>query len=274
MSARTISACRVCESKNLQEILSLGNSYLSNFRTDKKKPKKFPLDLVLCPTCKLVQLRHNAPQSLLYTENYGYRSGINQTMKTELQEITQEALRMLNKKTPHLFVVDIGANDGTLLSFYPKTVERIGVEPIKKLASLCKKQANVVINDFFNYKNFTKKLRDKKADIITIISCFYDMEEPNEFIADVKKILNEKGIIVIQQNYLVSMLRQNAFDNIVHEHLEYYSLLSLSYLLNHHNLEVFHVKESKLNGGSFRTYIARIGERKISSSVTKMLQEV
>jgi hypothetical protein len=96
------------------------------------------------------------------------------------------------------------------------------------------------------------------------------MEEPNVFIEDVKKIMKEDGILIIQQNYLVKMLRQNAFDNIVHEHLEYYSLLSLTNLLAKHNFEVFDIEERELNGGSFRTYIAIKGKRKISRAVAKM----
>lgn len=94
-----------------------------------------------------------------------------------------------------------------------------------------------------------------KAKVITIISCFYDLEDPNKFVSDLKKILAPNGLIVIQQNYLVSMLQQNAFDNIVHEHVEYYSLKSLEHLLNRHGLEVVDVELSDINGGSFRTYI-------------------
>lgn len=97
------------------------------------------------------------------------------------------------------------------------------------------------------------------------------MEDPNKFVSDVKKILKENGIFVIQQNYLVGMLKQNAFDNIVHEHLEYYSLLSLNNLLKRHGLEVFDVEMRDLNGGSFRTYISLAGKRKISNEVRKMI---
>jgi hypothetical protein len=96
------------------------------------------------------------------------------------------------------------------------------------------------------------------------------MEKPNIFIEDVKKIMKDDGIFIIQQNYLVGMLQQNAFDNIVHEHLEYYSLLSLTNLLEKHNLEVFDLEERTLNGGSFRTYIAIKGKRKKTKAVLKM----
>lgn len=266
----TIDKCRVCGSDNLTNLISLGDQYLSDFRDDDKKPAQYPLDLLLCHNCFLVQLRHNAPQSLLYSEHYGYKSGINQTMRDHLKEIATKSLKKLENSDGKIVCVDIGANDGTLLKNYPKEILKIGVEPVQKLAEECKKYADIVINDFFNYASFKKQAGAKKADIVTIISCFYDMEEPNEFISDVVKILKKDGIVVIQQNYVKLMLEQNAFDNIVHEHLEYYSLLSLQNLLARHGLEVFDVEVNDLNGGSFRTYIARKGSRPIAKSVKEM----
>ncbi len=262
-----IRECRSCKSKKLTTVLSLGKSYLSDFVTTNKKPASYPLVLVLCNDCNLLQLKHTAPSSLLYTEHYGYKSGINQTMKTELKEIAQKNIEKLNSSKKKLLVMDIGANDGSLLSTYSKSLERVGVEPIKKLAKECKAHAHIVINDFFNYEAYKKALGERKADIISAISCFYDMEDPNQFVADVKKVLDENGIFVVQQNYLVKMLTQNAFDNIVHEHLEYYSLLVLQNLLKRHGLEVFDLELRELNGGSFRTYIGFAGKRPISNSV-------
>lgn len=265
-----VNKCRACNSSELKDILSLGNQYLSDFTSGNKKPEKFPLNIVLCGKCSLLQLKHNVPQSLLYTERYGYKSGMNSTMQKELKEIADKAIKKLKIENKNIVAVDIGANDGTLLSYYPDQVFKIGIEPIKKFAKECLLKANIAINDFFNYKSYFKKMKTKKAHIITAISCFYDIEKPNLFLADVKKILHEDGVLVIQQNYLVGMLEQNAFDNIVHEHLEYYSLLSLENLLNRHNLEVFDVEESDINGGSFRTYICNEDKRKISKSVIDM----
>lgn len=266
----SIKKCRACNSTKLKNILSLGTQYLSDFTSGNKKPEKYPLSLMLCENCSLLQLKHNVPQSSLYTERYGYKSGMNSTMQKELKEIVDKALNKLEVKIKDIVAVDIGANDGTLLSFYADKVFKVGVEPIKKFAKECRLRADVVINDFFNYKSYFRKIKTRKADIITAISCFYDMEEPNLFLSDVKKILNKEGMLVIQQNYLVGMLKQNAFDNIVHEHLEYYSLLSLENLLKRHNLEVFDVEESDINGGSFRTYISNKGERRILNSVINM----
>lgn len=268
-----IKKCRSCGSKNLIKILSLGKQYLSDFTDKPVKQTSFPLNIILCKKCSLVQLDYTTPAKYLYTERYGYRSGINQTMRDELNGIAKDALRRLKKKKEKIVVIDIGANDGTLIQNYPKNVFKIAVEPIKKLAKEASKKSDVVINDFFAYKPVHKKIKNQKADIITAISCFYDMEEPNIFIEDVVKVLKEDGIFVIQQNYLVQMLKQNAFDNIVHEHLEYYSLLSLNNLLNKHGLEVFDVKLRDLNGGSFKTYICFKGKRKITKAVEKMIKQ-
>jgi SAM-dependent methyltransferase len=268
-----IKQCRSCGSKNLINILSLGKQYLSDFTKKSVKQKSFPLNIVLCKKCSLVQLDFTTPAKYLYTERYGYRSGINQTMRDELSGIAKEALKKVKNKKGNIVAIDIGANDGTLIANYPKNVYKIAVEPIKKLAKEAGKKSDVVVNDFFAYKPVHKKIKDLKADIITAISCFYDMEEPNIFVEDIVKLLKDDGVFIIQQNYLVQMLKQNAFDNIVHEHLEYYSLLSLNNLLNRHGLEVFDVEIRDLNGGSFKTYISFKGKRRITKSVEKMMKQ-
>ncbi|MEK7502572.1 MAG: methyltransferase domain-containing protein [Patescibacteria group bacterium] len=266
-----IKECRACYSKRLLDIISFGSLYLSDFVKKSKKPPKHPLSLVLCQNCSLLQLKHTTPPSLLYTDNYGYESGINQTMKDHLKEITEKSSNKLKNRKGKIIAVDIGANDGTLLKYYSKNVYKVAIEPIKKFAGKCKKYADVVINDFFNFESYNKYLPGKKADLITAISCFYDIDNPNKFLHDITKILNEDGIFIIQQNYLKSMLEQNAFDNIVHEHLEYYTLTSLQNLLKKHGLEVFDVELNNLNGGSFRTYICFNKKRPISKSVKNLL---
>ena len=267
-----ITNCRSCESSNLKKIISLGSLYLSEFTTDNKKPPLYPLSLVLCNNCLLLQLEHTTPPSLLYTDNYGYRSGINSTMRNELKEIVEKSLKKIPaKKRKYIICVDIGANDGTLLENYGKEVKKVGIEPIKKLAKECKDHADVVINDFFNFNSYKKVLGNKKATIITAISCFYDIGEPNKFLEDTVKILASDGIFVVQQNYLKSMLELGAFDNVCHEHVAYYSLHSLINLLNKHNLEVFDVELSPINGGSFRTYVAFKNSRRVSPQVEKLL---
>ena len=140
-----------------------------------------------------------------------------------------------------------------------------------------KEAADIVINDFFTYENFAKKLGKKtKAKVVTTIAMFYDLEEPNKFVADIKKLLAEGGIWVNQMSYLPLMLEQNAFDNICHEHVEYYSLTSVENLLKRHNLEVFDVELNDVNGGSFRLYIRHKGDELVKSfrGADKRLQKL
>src|SRR5438270_169603 len=120
---KPINECRSCKSKNLSDVISLGKSYLSDFVKNNQKPPRYPLSLVICRNCYLLQLKHTPPASELYTEHYGYRSGINQTMQNELKGITEEIVARVDNPENKLLVIDIGANDGTLLKNYPKRYE-------------------------------------------------------------------------------------------------------------------------------------------------------
>lgn len=269
-----IKSCRSCSSKNLRLILDLGPLYLSDFTKGKRpKIKKYPLTLVVCKKCSLVQLLHTTPPKELYTDRYGYRSGISNTMRQELSEIVKKGIKVTKLKKGDV-VIDIGANDGTLLSFYPKGILRIAVEPVKKFAKDSRKFSDKVVSDFFTRKAVMKAIRkNQKAKVITAISMFYDLDDPNTFLKDVKSLLKDDGVFIIQQNYLVGMLKLNAFDNIVHEHLEYYSLKSLENLLIRNDLRVFDVEETSINGGSFRTYACLISSSFKETPRVKKMRE-
>ncbi|MBU6500539.1 MAG: class I SAM-dependent methyltransferase [Patescibacteria group bacterium] len=258
--AKKINKCRSCGFAKLDDILSLGNLYVSAFvdEEEQKGMKKYPLDLVLCNEtsggCGLLQLRHTVPSEVMY-RNYWYRSGTNQTMTDALYDIVSaaKAVAQLGKGD---FVIDIGANDGTLLSAYADSgVTRVGFEPARNIAPVAKNNAEHIINDFFNFEAWVKEFPGKKAKIITAIAMFYDLDDPNKFVADAAKCLDDDGVFIIQMSYLPLMLSQKDFMNICHEHLEYYSLLSLENLLKRHNLEVFDVETNDVNGGSFRVFI-------------------
>lgn len=264
-----IKKCRSCESHNLNEAISLGQLYLADFSSADKYPPKHPLDLVFCGDCGLVQLRVTTPRELLYTERYGYKSGVTETMREELQDIAQNTKKYVNGESDKL-MVDIGANDGTLLKCFGKDFIKIGIDPVKKFAKNMQNAADIVISDFFNLESFRKSAGNIKADVVTSIACFYDIDNLNEFVSQVKSILKPHGVFVVQQNYLVGMLEQNAFDNIVHEHITYFSLLSLDNLFKRHGLEVFEVEKRGINGGSFRTLVGRKGLKTIGNSVKKM----
>ena len=263
--------CRSCNSKNLLSILFLGNQYVSNFVGDDfvhKESHKVPLELVLCDSnfggCGLLQLKHTASRELLYKQ-YWFRSGLNETMKKALADVVTNAKRIV-KLHPDNLVLDIGCNDGTLLRSYKNEVRKIGFEPAKNLVKEAKVGTTKIINDFFSYKIFNKNFHSSKCKIITSIAMFYDLEDPNSFVHDVARCLDKEGIWIIQMAYLVPMLNLNAFDNIGHEHLEYYSLKSLKMLLEKHKLEIFKVELNEVYGGSIRTYIKHKENKSISKS--------
>jgi SAM-dependent methyltransferase len=275
-NTRTIIGCRSCGSKKLIPVLSLGGLYISNFVDFPRiKEKKIPLELVLCDKkgggCGLLQLRHTFSPEQLY-RNYWYRSGINQSMADALLDVVRKTEKTVKLKSGD-HVIDIGSNDGTLLRFYKTPdLKLVGFEPAKNLIPYARKNcpSAAYINNFFNFRAWQKKYGGKSAKIITAIAMFYDLDDPNEFIADIVKCLDDKGVFVIQMSYLPSMLQQNAFDNACHEHLEYYSLTSLNHLLERHALEVFDVELNDVNGGSFRIYIQHKGYRPVSQRVEKM----
>lgn len=247
--------CRSCKSDNVLKILELGDQYLSDFRTDDLKPKKYPLTLMFCKNCKFVQLEEQAPFDEMYTERYGFKSGVNNTIKADLADIVREAKSYVPEDVKNPVVIDIGANDGTLLSNYSSKYYRIGIDPIEKLAKECEQHSNVVINDFWNLDKIKWALDGRKADIITAISMFYDVADPDEFVREVASVMAPTGVWTIQQNYLLATLQQRAFDNICHEHIGYHSLLSMEHLLERHGLEVVDVSTSDINGGCIRTVV-------------------
>ena len=262
MHVKARKTCRVCGSNKLIPILSLGDQFVTNFVEEPNRDyAKGPLELVLCNVkdggCGLLQLKHTIERDILY-KKYWYKSGISTTMVKALADIVSSAER-LNKFSSEDLVVDIGSNDGTLLRQYTTPgLITIGFEP-SNLWKLGIEGTSRIINDYFNYETFQREFGNKKAKLITSIAMFYDLEDPNTFVEDIRKCLDKDGVWIIQMNYLGLMLKNNTFDNISHEHLEYYSLLSLSNLLDRHHMEAFEVELNDVNGGSFRVYVRHKG---------------
>lgn len=259
-SVRTIENCRVCESPNLEEVLNLGLQRVSDFREDDSKTNAYPLVAVLCDDCLLVQLKDTTPQGEMYHENYGFKSGVSDSIKADLKDNVEHALKF--KESPRSWL-DIASNDGTLLSYVPKEAHRTGVDPITKLCAEAEEHADEIVNEFF----VGGTLDGQKFDVVTSISCFYDMDDPNDFVSGVKNVMEDDGIWVIQQNYLLPTMELNAVDNFCHEHLEYYTLASLENLLDRHELEVIDLKTTMVNGGSIRTVVANKGKFPTRDSV-------
>lgn len=252
----TRTTCRACDAA-LTPILSLGEHYVSTFLLPGEPDGlKAPLELVLCDGCHLVQLRHTIPGDMLY-RNYWYRSGTNQTMRDALADIAHKAEQLMRLREGDA-VLDIGCNDGTLLAAYrTRNIFRIGFDPAQNLAQFSRRVADRVTVGFFDAESFRAdpQLRGRRPRIITSIAMFYDLEDPNKFIADVKAVMDPDGLWVVQMSHLPLMLKTNELGNICHEHLEYYSFQTFETLLGRHGLRIVDVELNDVNGGSLRAYV-------------------
>ena len=213
---KRINRCLLCGQRKLRNIFSLGNLYISNFVNKKEinQGLRAPLSLMYCYKCTLIQLSHIAPQELMYKKFYWYKSGINKTMRDELKDLYLATLKKIKLKNDDV-ILDIGANDGTLLKYYKKKgFITIGCEPAKNLKEL-NKNCKFIINDFWSKKldKILSKNNLKKPKIITAIGMFYDLEFPNEFIKDNTDSLHEDGIFVAQLMCLNSMVKKNDLGN-------------------------------------------------------------
>lgn len=251
--------CRVCGSA-LDSILDLGQLHPSGFLAKEEEPlPKVPFDLCVCGECRLVQLRHTVEPDLMFRK-YWYLSGINETMRAELLNIVAEAIKRV-PIGPNDYVMDIGANDGTLLSYYPTDVMSVAFEPAQNLNEQLHQFADMVVADYF--PRGLSQLDDLvgRVKIITSIACFYDLDEPISFVAAIKSILHKDGVWIVQFQDWDQMQAANAFDNITPEHLVYYSLASFERLIEPLGLEVFDADVRKINGGSYRLYVGHTGRR-------------
>lgn len=273
MKSKKISSCRICYSKNIQIAFSLGNiSHAGIFPSQKKinVPKDY-INVVHCKDCSLVQLDRNFNLNYMFGKNYGYRSGINKTMKLHLKNLAKKITKKFKLKENDS-VLDIASNDGTLLNCYNNNLIRVGVDPLIKKFINNYKNINHKIPNFFDSKSI-QKLKIKKFRVITALSVLYDLPNPNKFMKDIKKILDKDGIFIVEVADLCLTLKNNVFDTFCHEHLEYYSLKSLSNLMKRNGLKIFDHEYLPVNGGSSRYFIThKKSEIKIKNKIKKINQ--
>lgn len=257
-----IRACRLCGDAGLTGLLSLGEQRLTGvFPLDPRAPlSKGPLELVLCGRCGLVQLRHSFEPGEMYGQNYGYRSGLNRSMVEHLGSKINGLLKRFPVGKGD-FVLDIGSNDGTSLSFYPQNGATLcGMDPSAgKFRSYYREDVKLVV-DFFSAQRFRDEYGPQAAPkIITSIAMFYDLEQPLEFVRQIKDILHPQGVWHFEQSYLPLMLEANSYDTICHEHLEYYGLKQILWMTERTGLEILNVEQNGVNGGSFAVTVAHKG---------------
>lgn len=247
-----IKRCRISGSSNLVNVLSLGEQYLTGvFPTSKDQViTKGPVDMVWCPDSGLVQLKQSYSLNEMYGDNYGYRSGLNKSMVNHLQNKVNTLLRKVQTSSNDI-ILDIGSNDATSLKCYPSNLRRIGIDPTGNKFKEFYTDNISLVPDFFTADNFRKIFPEEKAKIVTSIAMFYDLEDPVKFAADIEAVLQDDGIWHFEQSYLASMLRTNSYDTICQEHLEYYSLIAVKYILDKSNLKIIDIELNDINGGSF-----------------------
>ena len=265
--------CTNCKSKKFSKIFSLGKlSFSGRFaKTFSEVIPSAQLNLIMCKVCKLVQLDRSFDPKYLYGKGYGYRTGINKTMTEHVKQTVRYASKIANLEKKNC-VLDIASNDGTLLSFYPKNITTVGIDPLVNKYKSFYNKINFKISNFFNIKDIKKLKIKKKFKIITALSVFYDLRDPNKFLKEVKQILDNDGIFVLEHADLYSIIKNNIFDTICHEHLGYFSSKVIIEMMNNNDFKVFNHEFNNINGGSSRYYISHKNSKyKILKSVKNIL---
>lgn len=254
-----ISDCRMCYGHELREVLGVGEQALTGIfpkSRDTEVPGG-PLKLVKCGDCGLVQLAHNYDLATLYGDNYGYRSGLNQSMVRHLHGKVKKIESQVSLKAGDL-VIDIGSNDSTLLRGYSVSgLRKLGMDPAGEKFRKYYPDDAELIPDFFSAAAVKKLVGDQKARVVTSIAMFYDLERPLDFVSDILEALAEDGLWVFEQSYLPAMVATHSYDTICHEHLEYYTLKQIQYFTSRLGLKIIDVEFNDANGGSFSVAVAR-----------------
>ena len=271
-----INKCRICGNTKLETIFDLGDQHLTGVfpPKDDKFELKGPVTLQKCvgkDKCGLVQLKQSYDLDLMYGDNYGYRSSLNSSMVDHLESKIEKIEADIELRSGDI-VLDIGANDGTSLKAYKAdNICKVAVDPTIKKFSQYYPPDIKQIADFFPCEAFDKYLGTRKCKVITSFSMFYDLEDPVTFAKMIAKYLDKDGIWVFEQSYLPTMLEANSFDTICHEHLEFYSLKQLDWILDLAGLSIIEAELNSVNGGSISVAAAH---KSFSNSENSKLEKV
>lgn len=276
---QTIDSCRICGNSDLVPILNLGVQHLTGVfpRSRDAAITCGPLELWKCETesggCGLLQLKHSYNSSEMYGENYGYRSSLNASMVAHLKGVVQDLSRLVELVDGDL-VLDIGSNDGTTLSFYPETTVRVGVDPTAAKFRRYYKPSIQIVPEFFSAKRFDTLFGGAKARIVTSIAMLYDLEDPLAFAREVASILRTDGVWHFEQSYMPFMVSKTGYDTICHEHVEYYALSQIEWIMARAGLRILRVTLNEVNGGSFGVTVCKTRSPLMSDTdhVTRILR--
>ena len=270
--------CRICGDSNIKNFISLGKIPLANSLLPKEnllsEEKLYPLEVMYCPTCHNCQLSYAVPRDKLF-KNYLYVTSTTKTFRNHFEKMAEEIAKEYNLDNNSL-VVDIGSNDGLLLKkFSEQGIKVMGVEPAKNIAEIARRNGIETIIDYFNAEVVKGIIRSKgNADIITANNVFAHTENLGDMIFNVKKLLKEDGIFIIEVQYLLDTIKNLTFDNIYHEHIHYFSLLTLKEFFAKHDMEIFKAQHVDTHGGSIRVFIQKKGGSiTVEESVNEFLEK-
>lgn len=276
-NSHVVTHCQICNNSQLKPVVFLGylppvNEMIPIGSVLEERPS-FPTLLLFCPQCKLVQLSCAVNKEILFPASYPYTSGVTRILHDNFQELYQETRGVVDyESNPR--VIDVGSNDGTLLSkFQAGGLKVFGIEPTDVSKSAVEKGIPTK-NAFFTKETAAQVLKEfGAARVVTATNVFAHIDAVHDVVEGIKSLLDEKGVFISENHYLGSLVQTLQFDTIYHEHLRYYSVTSLQYLLAPHDLEIFHVKKIPTHGGSIRVYSAKKGTYPVRDSVAQIIRE-
>ena len=270
-----IEKCRVCGNEHLVTVLDLGDQYLSGIfpKQIDEDMYKGPLTLVKCDEtkggCGHVQLEHTFDLPTMYGQEYGYRSGLNGSMIKHLRGKAEKIMSDVKLDSGDI-VIDIAGNDGTFLGFFPHDLQLMSIDPTsEKFSQYFPSNVNYIA-DFFSSTTFKERFGKQKAKVITSFSMFYDLEDPCEFARQVHECLDPHGIWVLEQSYMPEMLKQNSFDTVCHEHLSYYGMRQLKYIMDKAGFKIVDFEFNDVNGGSISVVVTPSANSERKECTTKL----
>ena len=266
--------CRSCGNTKLKRVLSLGYQPLANNLLNKKDEKceLYPLEMNYCENCHNCQLSVSVDPKKMFSK-YLYTSSTAKSFRDHFEKAANKYIQEFKLKPKKSYVIDIGSNDGVALKPFKdlKFKKILGVEPAKNLAKLANKNKIKTFNGFFDEK-ILKKINGN-ADLILASNVFAHSDKLKEMATTMFKLLNKKGTIILEIQYLLNTLKDLTFDNIYHEHYNYWSLTSLINFFNQFDAKIFKTEKIDTHGGSLRVYISKNKKKKIERSVLNLIKE-
>ena len=273
--SRAVTHCQICDKTPLDSILFLG--YLppvNDFHPIGERPEEepsYPAEVLYCDRCHLVQSGLIVDPKVIFPSSYPYTSSTTKALRDNFAELYKESTSLYEIDTDDL-VIDIGSNDGNLLSNFKEKHKVLGVTP-EDIGKIAVEKGIPTIIDYFT-KKVAEKIKEEygKAKIITATNTFAHVDNVNDVVESILEVLQDDGIFITESHYILSMMEMNQFDTIYHEHLRHYSIHSLQYLFNLHGLEIIHAKKIPSHAGSIRVYAARKGKYPVLDTVTPLLE--